>query len=471
MRPAPQATADADVELPFATISQAASWIREGRLTSVGLTERMLARIESTQDKLNAFVTVTAERALEQAREADRERAGGIDRGPLHGIPVAVKDLFLTNGVRTTGGTRRLAAWIPDRDATAVRRLREAGAIVLGKTGLHELAWGTTSINPHYGRIANPWDIEHHPGGSSGGSAAAVAAGLAYAALGTDTGASVRQPAHCCGIVGHKPTFGVVSKAGVIPLVWSMDHVGPLARSVADAALVLTALAGPDDEDPDGSEREPENFSRLVGAPIDGAVVGVQRAYFFEGGDPEVTGLAEEALETFRRLGARVEHVEIPDLEPALAAARTTFVEALAAHGRTVAEHPADFSPHIHRNMEDMGRRTASEYVEAQRFRAAFRKRVAVAMRACDVIAMPTATVAAEAFRDDPPDRTPERWRNTGIFNFTGQPAISVPCGFTRAGLPIGLMIVGRAFEDATVFRFAHAFEQATPWHERHPTL
>lgn len=234
----------------FETISEVGSRLRSREVTSTALTELMLERIAAHNDKLNAFITVTAELAREQAQQADEELGRGYDRGPLHGIPVAVKDLFATDGIRTTCGSKLFEDWVPNHDATVVARLRKAGTVLLGKTGLHELAYGTTSINPFFGAVGNPWAPDHDPGGSSGGSASAVSAGLAYAALGTDTGCSIRQPAHCCGIVGHKPTFGLVSKAGAFPLVWSMDHVGPLTRSVQDVAYVLKAIAGYDPKDP-----------------------------------------------------------------------------------------------------------------------------------------------------------------------------------------------------------------------------
>ena len=275
-----------DQGMEYATLSQAAAAIRSGRISAVKLTELSLSRIEDLDDRLNAFVTVTADLALAQAARADRELADGTDRGPLHGIPVAIKDLIDTAGVRTTYGSRYYAEHIPDADAAAVTGLWAAGAVCVGKTGLHELAFGTTSVNPFFGAIANPWRPDFHPGGSSGGSAVAVAAGMAYAALGTDTGCSIRQPAQCCGIVGHKPTYGLVSTAGVMRLVPSMDHVGPMTRSVRDAGLVLQAIAGADEGNPTrGSQpvHPVDDFVAGIGAPVAGRIVGVPRDYFFCG--------------------------------------------------------------------------------------------------------------------------------------------------------------------------------------------
>ena len=271
--------------LEFSTIEEVGALLRSAELSSVAVTTLMLERIKRLDSRLNAFITVLTDQALEQAQCADSELATGYDRGPLHGIPIAIKDLIATEGVLTTGGSKYYEAWIPDYDAAAVSSLSAAGAVILGKTGLHELAFGSTSINPYYGAISNPWMLDHHPGGSSGGSAVAVAVGMAYAALGTDTGCSVRQPAQCCGIVGYKPTFGLVSKEGVLPLVPSMDHVGPLARNVRDAALVLHAIQGTGADDPELISRDASSYSAQVQWSLDGATVGVPRQFFFSGGD------------------------------------------------------------------------------------------------------------------------------------------------------------------------------------------
>jgi aspartyl-tRNA(Asn)/glutamyl-tRNA(Gln) amidotransferase subunit A len=455
----------------FATVSEAAALLREGAVSSLDLTRLMLERIESLDGALNAFITVTPERALAEARAADDELARGRDRGALHGIPVAVKDLFATKGIRTTAGSKLLADWVPDEDAAVVRRLGEARAVLLGKTGLHELAYGSTSINPHFGAIANPWKPDHHPGGSSGGSAAAVAAGLAYAAIGSDTGCSIRQPAAFCGIVGHKPSFGLVSKAGAVPLVWTMDHVGPMTRGVRDAALVLGLIAGPDPADPYSAGREAGDYLGAIDAGIAGRKVGVPRGFFFEGGEPEVVALVEAALEVFPALGAELVEAELPGVEAAFAAARITFAEALAIHRDDLERCPEAFSPDVRASFESNARHTAADYAAAQHTRRRFAAEVAAVMARCDVLAMPTANVPAAPIADPPPEYSRFNWRNTGIFDLTGQPSISVPCGFTEAGLPVGLMITGRMFADETVFRFARAFEQATDWHRRHPPL
>ena len=267
----------------YTTILQAAAAIRAGETSSLELTRSSLARIERLDGLLNAFITVTADAALEQAAQADRELAAGRDRGVLHGVPVVIKDLIDTRGVLTTYGSRYYADHVPDEDAAVITRLREAGAVSLGKTGLHELAFGSTSVNPFFGAIGNPWRPDYHPGGSSGGSAVAVAAGMAFAALGTDTGCSIRQPAQCCGIVGHKPTYGLVSKAGVMELVPSMDHVGPMTRSVRDAALMLKAIAARDENDPGDVSQALDNLIERMETPIAGGVVGASDGLFLRG--------------------------------------------------------------------------------------------------------------------------------------------------------------------------------------------
>lgn len=457
--------------LEFATIEEVAALLRSAELSSVAVTTVMLERIERLDGRLNAFITVLADQALEQAQRADSELAVGHDRGPLHGIPVAIKDLIATDGVLTTGGSKYYEAWVPDYDAAAVSSLSAAGVVTLGKTGLHELAFGSTSINPYYGAISNPWMLDHHPGGSSGGSAVAVAAGMAYAALGTDTGCSVRQPAQCCGIVGHKPTFGLVSKAGVLPLVSSMDHVGPLTRSVRDAALILNAIQGTDADDPDSITRDSSNYSAQIQRSLDGATVGVPRNFFFSGGDPEVVGLVDRALMTFEELGAKLVDIEVPDVESAHKAADVTFSEIEQAYGEALGENPGAFSEPFRRRFAGVTRHSAEDYAAAQEFRERFRKTVADVLSRCDVLAVPTSTVAAALIAEQPGDHDVERRKNCCIFNFTGQPAISIPCGFTAAGLPVGMMLAGAMFEDETVFRFARSFEAATSWHLQHPDL
>lgn len=454
----------------FETITEVAAKLRSGAITSSELTELLLDRIELLEPTLNAFIAVTPDLARDDARRADAELASGHDRGPLHGIPIAVKDLFATEGTLTTGGSKLHDNWIPDHDATVVDRLRQAGSVLLGKTGLHELAYGVTSINPFFGPIRNPWSVEHDPGGSSGGSAVAVAAGMAYAALGTDTGCSVRQPAHCCGIVGHKPTFGLVSKAGVLDLVWSMDHVGPLTRSVSDSALVLDVIAGHDPADPYSAPRPINGSFVPTAASLDGAVVGVVRRGFFEG-HRDVTEIVETALEWLRQSGARIVELDIPDLTEAATAIDHMSAEAAVLHEADLRDRPEAFSDEILAKLRRDQDITAAQYVAAQHFRQGFTARVEELFNHCDVLVAPTATIASSPIDNRPSDYGHHATKNTSIFDFTGQPSVSVPCGFTAAGLPVGLMVTGRLFDDRGVLQFAHSFEQGNPWHTCHPEV
>ena len=453
----------------YASISEVAAMLRDGTTSAVELTNLMLGRIADMNQKLNAYITVTADLALEQAERADRELTKGFDRGPLHGIPVAIKDLIETQGVVTTGGSEHYKTRIPEHDATVISRLKEAGAVLLGKTGLHELAFGSTSINPFFGAVSNPWNLEYHPGGSSGGSAAAVAAGLAYAALGTDTGCSVRQPAQCCGIVGYKPTFGLVSKAGVMPLVSSMDHVGPITRCVRDAALVLQAIAGPDDSDPLTFSEPVEDVLANLDTPIDGKVLAIPRNYFFEGGDKEVIEIVEKSLAIFSSLGVKIQEVNFPDCNVAYEAADATFSEIVDAHGEALKTNPSGFSDEFISRYKSVARYRGEAYDTAQKYRHRFKAQVEAVMNECDVLATPTSTVVAAPIINQPPDHAKERRKNACIFDFTGQPSISIPCGFTQAGLPVGLMLSGSLMKDSIVLRLAQAFETATPWHTYHP--
>ncbi len=456
-------------DVHFQTIGEVAAKLRSGETTSAALTELMLDRIEKHNPTLNAFITVTPELARDAARQADAELAAGRDRGPLHGIPIAIKDLIDTAGIRTTYGSKLFEDHVPAKDATVVRRLREAGAVSLGKTGLHELAYGTTSINPFYGAIGNPWAPDHDPGGSSGGSASAVAAGLAYAAMGTDTGCSIRQPAHCCGIVGFKPSFGAVSKAGVFPLVWTMDHIGPLTRSVGDAAAVHAAIAGYDPEDPYTALAPPPGPADQQVEPLSGKRLGVVRRFFFDGYD-DVIEVVEAALQTLTDRGATLIELDIPDIDEAYAAASTTFVEALAIHQRDFAERPEGYSPYLLGRLEDLQGITAIDYARAQHFRRGYIERIERLMSVCDALVAPTATITAAPIANRPEDYRHNAWKNTGIFDFTGQPSISVPCGFTAAGLPVGLMITGRRWADNDVLNLAAAIERETDW-RRNPPL
>ncbi len=441
------------------TISELAISLRSGGTSSEIITSQLLSRIEQYNPSLNAYLTVTPEIALTQARNADKNFSNGIDRSPLQGVPIAIKDLFATEGVRTTCGSLLFADWVPDFDATVVTKLKEAGAVILGKTGMHELANGNTSINPHFGAVRNPWDKELDPGGSSGGSAAAVSAGLAYAALGSDTVCSIRQPAHCCGVVGFKPTFGLVSKFGAQPLSWSLDHIGPLTRSVGDSAIMLEAIAGYDSND--FYSQFSAKDSRYLPQKLDlkDLNLGVMRKFFFEG-DSEVIRVVDTSLETLRAHGANILDIDIPDIETAYDAAMATLAESSAIYGRLLADEPDKFSDEQRDEIEWASSIKSSEYLEAQYFRLGFIERMEKMLAQCDVFVAPTATLPSLPIDNRPEDPNGFSLRNCSIFNLTGQPAISIPCGFTSSGLPIGLMIAGPRFDDRKVISIANAFEK-----------
>jgi aspartyl-tRNA(Asn)/glutamyl-tRNA(Gln) amidotransferase subunit A len=461
-----------DRDLHYARIAELAPRLAAKEISPVEVTEAALARIERLEPKLNAFITVTAESARHAARAAEAAIMAGHHLGPLHGIPVAVKDLYATRGVATTYGSPLFADWVPDFDAAAVERLKRAGAVLLGKTNLHELAYGSTSANAHYGPVHNPWCEGHHPGGSSGGSSAAVAAGMAYAAMGSDTGASIRQPAACVGIVGIKPTFGRVSKYGALPLSWSQDHAGPLTRSVRDAALMMQLLAGHDPRDPTTVERPVPDFAAGLDEAIEGRRIGVARAFFFEHCEPEVTAAVEAALAVFEDLGARVEDIQLPDMAAAFTVGTITIaVEGAAYHAADLRARPEAFSDELRAAFTLGGFYQAVDYVQAQRLRHQLMTETNRALAGFAAIVMPTSPVPATPIAGSPPEHAMLRPRNTMPFNVLGLPAISVPCGFTADGLPIGLQIVGRAFDEVGILRIAHAYEQATEWHERRPPL
>ena len=450
------------------TIAEAAAALRASDLSAVALTESVLARIEATEPALNAYITVTAEPARERAAAADAELAAGRDRGPLHGVPFALKDLFDTVGIATTGGSGFLRERVPDEDAFVVRRLHEAGIVLTGKLGLHEFAFGTTSDNEHFGAIHNPWGLAHVPGGSSGGSGAATAAGSALGTLGSDTGGSIRMPAALCGVVGLKPTTGLVSRSGVMPLSWTLDHAGPLAKTVEDAALILNAIAGYDPADASSIERPEEDYTRDLGRDLRGLRVGVPRRPLWQGCDDAVAAACETTLEQLRDLGATLVEVELPLLA---AAPRLRIVQAEAAvyHAEWLAQHRDGYSEEIRGRIELGLEHAATDYIRDLQARRALTGEARAVLETVDLLASPTTPSTAPTIADGDPVFRLARY--TSAYNISGLPALSVPCGFDEEGLPIGLMIAGRHFEEATAFRAGHAYEQATEWHTRRPVL
>ena len=457
-------------ELAYATIRELGARFRRRELSPVELVRAQLARIEALDPALSAFVTLTADQALADARAAEAALRRG-DPGPLTGVPVAYKDLYATRGVRTTAGSALLADWVPDHDATCVARLARAGVVMLGKLITHEFALGIQFPGHRFRPARNPWNPAHIPGGSSSGSGAALAAGLVAGSLGSDTGGSIRGPAAFCGIVGLKPTYGRTSRAGVVTLSWTLDHTGPMARTVEDTALLLQALAGHDPADPASSRAPVGDYVAALGQPIRGLKVGVPRDYFHDGLDPEVARAFEEALATLRGLGAVVEDVEIPHIWDAWAFMAILLAEAFAYHERDLRERPDLYGEVLREKMLAGALVTASEYVQAQRLRARLTDAMAAVLRRVDVLATPTTPKPAPTFAAVHDPGFPFARSNMAPFNMTGLPALALPCGFSASGLPLSLQLAGRPFDEVTVLRVGHAYEQATAWHRRRPPL
>lgn len=448
--------------------------LRSGALTATALTRAYLERIEAVDGKLDSFIHV-ADDALEQAKRAEREIRAGRYRGPLHGVALCIKDNHTTAGMPTTVGSTAPGLSYPMRDAAAVRRLREAGAVLIGKTRTHEFAWG--NVTPP---VRNPWDLERVPSGSSGGTGAAVAAGLCAAGMGSDTGGSIRMPAAVCGIVGLKATFGRISRDGVVPHSWSLDHAGPLTRTVADCAHLLQALAGYDPADPACQAQPVPDYTKALGRPIKGLRLGVCRNHFFERNHPDVEDAVERAIDDLAGKGARVHEFEIPLLEYGLGAifaielaSSTAYHDASLRAGRV--QH---FQPDV-RSLVEIGRFvTGADYLKAEQYRTVLMQAFRDVFARVDAVVTPTTPIPAWKIGA----KTMEvggkaesvlaaSWRFTYPFNLAGLPAISIPCGFTREQLPIGLQIAAKPFDEMTVLRVAHAYERTHDWCERMPPL
>lgn len=460
-------------ELTNLNLHEVSALVRGTKVSPVELTRACLARIESLNPLLNAFITVTADAALKQARQAESEVQRGEWRGPLHGIPIALKDLIDTAGVRTTAASALYKDRIPQEDAAVVHRLRDAGAVLLGKLNMQEFAYGSTSATSYFGRVLNPWNPEHITGGSSGGSAAAVAAGLCYGALGSDTGGSVRQPAAYCGIVGLKPTYGRVSTRGVIPLSWSADHIGPMTRSVADAALMLQGIAGYDANESTSFDMPVEDYSAAIHQNISPLRVGVPRDFFYSKLDAEIKEAIEGALLTLEKLGADVRETAI-ELSMDRSVVRA---EAYAYHSENVAKHPELYLPETLGKIRMGAEIDTGTYIKARRQLEQLRRGVSKNFAAVDVFITPTTPVPPPKASELPTkfeDMVSEDTfllRNTRPFNLLGLPTISIPCGLTKAGLPIGMQMSCAPWAEARLFRIAMAYQQATSWHSFRPKI
>jgi aspartyl-tRNA(Asn)/glutamyl-tRNA(Gln) amidotransferase subunit A len=469
-RSAAMSRSDADIVAGL-TLAEASSRIKSGLVTSTELVNACLARIDVYNPKVNAFITVTREQALAQARTLDAEQRAGRLRGPLHGIPIGLKDNIDTAGVRTTAASAVFDDRVPSEDAEVARRLAAAGAVVIGKTNLHEFAFGGTSATSYYGPVRNPWALERNPGGSSGGSAAAVATDLCYGALGTDTGGSIRTPASYCSVVGLKPTYGLVSIRGIIPLTLSLDHCGPMTRSVMDAAMILNVLAGYDRLDIASVEHGAEDYVAALKQPVNGLRIGIARAPFFDLLDADVANVIDEALRVLSTLTKSMTDTMLPSVRDI-----TLGGETYAYHEEMFGRMSGRYMIPTRRSLQNGANAKAAEYIRGRWRLELLRRTIDDAFRASDLVVLPTRrrtprTVDASIKREETDvPRNPEL-ENTGAFNVYGIPAISVPCGFTSKGLPVGLMIAGPRFSEGKVLALAHAFEQATGFHAKKPPI
>jgi aspartyl-tRNA(Asn)/glutamyl-tRNA(Gln) amidotransferase subunit A len=464
-------------ELQFLSISELSELIRTKKVSPVEVTRATLDRIEKLNPTLNAYITVTHDLAMKAAQEAESEIQQKKWRGPLHGVPIAVKDLFDTAGIRTTAGSAVFKDRVPEQDAEVIRKLKTAGAVIVGKTNMHEFAFGGSSLVTAFGGVHNPWDIARIAGGSSGGSAAAVAASLCYGALGSDTAGSVRQPAAYCGLAGLKPTYGLVSTRGVIPLSWSLDHVGPLGRTVTDAAILLQAIAGYDPEEITSVRMDVPNYPAALHALPRSTRLGVARDFFFDGLEPEIQSATDRALAVLEKLTGGVTEVMIPARNQEELRATVRAAEAYAYHAEFMAKTPELYQ------RETLGRlRTGADvstiaYIHGRQQLDRTRRTSVEVFRKVDVIVTPTCPISPPPIADFTGDRNgsadflARNIQNTSPFDVYGWPAISVPCGFTASGLPIGLQISAAPGADALVLQVAHAYEQATDWHKRRPNL
>ncbi len=468
-----------ETELHYMSAWELSGLIRDRQVSPVDVVEACLSRIEATEPTLNSFITLLPEQARAAATRAEQEIGRGNYRGPLHGIPVGLKDLFNTAGVRTTSGTRIYDNFVPAEDCTVAARFSQAGAILMGKLNMHPLAFGPTGENGDYGHMHNPWNPERITGGSSGGSGSAAAAGQCHITMGSDTGGSVRIPAALCGIVGLKPTYGRVSRAGLTPLSWCLDHPGPMVRTVEDAALAMNAIAGPDPRDPASANVAVPDYTAALTADVRGLRIGMVREYFETELDPAVGELVQRAIAQLGELGAEIVDVSLPLYDYAQPISNAILSsEATAAHRDLLLSDGDKLYPQVRDRLEEGLFITAAEYLRAQQARQVFCAQVEELLGSVDLLAGPVEPVTAPVILERRIDvggeslpAVPQLTKYTRVYNITGSPAISVPCGFADDGLPVGLHLAGRNFDEMTVLRAAYAYQQASDWHTRRPPL
>ncbi len=449
--------------LHYLTIAEAGELMRGGELSPVELTRAFLERIDALDGELQCYITVLHDEAMAEARQAEAELLRGEYRGPMHGIPIALKDLYDTAGVATTASSRVMAGRVPAEDATVTARLRAAGAVLLGKLAMHEFALGGPDPTNGFPLARNPWNLEHIPGGSSSGSGAGIAAGLCMGTLGSCTGGSIRGPAAYCGIAGIKATYGRVSRYGVVPLSWTLDHCGPMTWTVRDSAIMLQAIAGHDPKDPTSSRAPVPDYVAALDGDVRGLRVGVPRHFFFADDpliDRQTLAAVDKALGEMADMGAEVVDVSVPMLEHAGAAQPVIMLaEAFAYHRNNLIGKPELFGEMVRARFRTGGLFSSADYVQAQRVRNGLKREFADVLRRVDVVVSPTMSNPAPRFDEMDAMTTSRVPSFTGPYNLTGMPAISVSCGFTAAGLPIGLQIAGKPFDEAGVLRAADAYE------------
>jgi aspartyl-tRNA(Asn)/glutamyl-tRNA(Gln) amidotransferase subunit A len=462
------------VELTSLTLGDAADLVKQRKISPLELTRACLDRIEKVDGRLNSFATLTAESALRQAQDAEEQIGRGDYRGPLHGIPIALKDLYETKGARTTAASKLLADNVPDEDCTVVKKFNTAGAVSLGKLNLQEWALGVTNMTSYFGPARNPWNPNRITGGSSGGSGAALSAELCFGSMGSDTGGSIRVPAALCGIDGLKPTYGRVSTQGVIPLSWSLDHAGPMARRVRDVAMLLQVVAGYDPADPASVDTPTDDYAAHLEEGVRGWRVAVADDDYHGDADPEVLQAVREAAKVFEQLGAKVSKVSFIQAEQArLACRKMLHADAAAFHYERLQATPQDFGPDVLPRLLDGASMPARDYAIARRKQAMWRRELETFFADYDILLMPTTPIVASACDDENAleHARAQLSRFTMALNMAGVPALSIPCGFNSEGLPMGLQIIARHWAEANLLRAGYAYEQATDWHLKRPEL
>ncbi len=471
----------ADADLVFKSGVELAALIKARKVSPVDVVQAFLDRIDRLNPRVNAYITVTRDHALSAARAAEKEIMAGKYRGPLHGLPYAPKDILATKGIRTTNGSKVTADVVPTYESTITSKMNAAGAILIGKLNLLEFAMGSGVVSG-FGPSRNPWHLDYSPAGSSSGSGAALAAYMTPLSIGTDTGGSIRGPANNCGIVGLKQTYGRVSRYGVTTLSWTLDHAGPMTKTVADAAMVLQAIAGPDPQDSTAVQEPVPNYSKALTAGVKGLRIGVPSNYFFETINPQTVAAVRAAVAKLKDMGAVVVDVDVPHAELAGSAGWiVAMAEAACFHEQRMKRTPELFDPIVRERLDAARFYPATDYIKALRVRSLLMDSMHRVFERCDVMAVPSGSPATKL---DPPEiagtdvkpgaaPTPFRGGNTFIGNMTGLPAIVVPCGFTSDSpmLPLGIQFYGKPFDEATLFRVSHAYESATDWHTRRPPL